>query len=231
MEEAAELRALARVERDPRQRVRLLAIANVRDGLPVDEAARATGMGRATLYRWLARERAGGPAALKDRPRAGRRRKLDAAQRAEVRTWILAGPDVERDGVVAWRGGGADRAGDGRAALQGQAGALQRLPAAGRVAPLGAGATAAPPRRRRPGGAGRLSANFPARVGEVGASLPPGTPVEVWFGDEMRVGQKGTLTRVWAARPAPARPPRARTATSRSTCSAPCARRATWGAR
>jgi transposase len=105
MEAAAELRALARVERDPRKRVRLLALANVRDGMPVDEAARATGMGRATLYRWLAREREGGPAALKDRPRAGRRRKLDAAQRAEVRTWILAGPDVERDGVVAWRGG------------------------------------------------------------------------------------------------------------------------------
>jgi transposase len=105
MEEAAELRALARVARDPRQRVRLLAIANVRAGMPVDEAARATGMGRATLYRWLARKRDGGPTALGDRPRAGRRRKLDAAQRAEVRAWVLAGPDVERDGVVAWRGG------------------------------------------------------------------------------------------------------------------------------
>ncbi len=104
MEAAGELRALARVERDPRQRVRLLAIANVRDGMPVDEAARATGMGRATLYRWLARERDGGPTALADRPRAGRRRKLDAAQRAEVRAWVLAGPDVERDGVVARRG-------------------------------------------------------------------------------------------------------------------------------
>jgi hypothetical protein len=32
MEEAAELRALARVERDPRKRVRLLAITNVREG-------------------------------------------------------------------------------------------------------------------------------------------------------------------------------------------------------
>ncbi len=105
MEEAAELRALARVERDPRQRVRLLAIANVREGMPVGDAARATGMGRATLYRWLARERTGGgPAALGDRPRPGRRRKLDAAQRAEVRAWVLAGPDVEKDGVVAWRG-------------------------------------------------------------------------------------------------------------------------------
>ena len=28
--------------------------------------------------------------------------------------------------------------------------------------------------------------------------MAPGTPVEVWFHDAMRVGQKGTLTRVWA---------------------------------
>ncbi len=104
MESAAELRALARVERDPRKRVRLLAIANVRDGMPVEDAARVTGMGRATLYRWLAREHTGGPAALADRPRSGRRPKLDAAQRAEVKAWVLAGPDVQHDGVVAWRG-------------------------------------------------------------------------------------------------------------------------------
>ena len=107
MVSATELRALARVERNPRKRVRLLAIANVRDGMAVEEAARAGGMGRATLSRWLARERPGGPAALGDHPRSGRRRKLDAEQRAEVKAWVLAGPDVERDGVVAWRGGDA----------------------------------------------------------------------------------------------------------------------------
>ncbi len=105
MEEAAELRALARVEREPRRRVRLLALANPREGMSVAAAARATGMGRATLYRWLAREQAGGPAALGDRPRAGRRRKLSPEQRAEVKAWVLAGPDREKDGVVAGRGG------------------------------------------------------------------------------------------------------------------------------
>lgn len=105
MASATEFRALARVERDPRKRVRLLAIANVQDGMTIDDAARTSGMGRATLYRWLARERTGGAAALGDRLRSGRRRKLDAAQRAEVKAWVLAGPEVERDGIVAWRGG------------------------------------------------------------------------------------------------------------------------------
>src|SRR4051812_25834804 len=114
MVSATELRALARVERDPRKRVRLLAIANVRDGMAVDGAARAGGMGRATLYRWLARERTGGPAALGDHPRSGRRRKLDAGQRAEVKAWALAGPDVGRGGGAAWGGGGGRGMGGGR---------------------------------------------------------------------------------------------------------------------
>jgi hypothetical protein len=35
---------------------------------------------------------------------------------------------------------------------------------------------------------------IPARVAEVRAKLAPGTPVEVWFQDEMRVGQKNKLT-------------------------------------
>ncbi len=51
MASATEFHALARVERDPRKRVRLLAIANVCDGMTVEQAARASGMGRATLYR------------------------------------------------------------------------------------------------------------------------------------------------------------------------------------
>ena len=43
--------------------------------------------------------------------------------------------------------------------------------------------------------------------------LPPeaaGKPVEIWFGDEARVGQQGTLTRVWARRGTRPRAPRDR---------------------
>ena len=35
-------------------------------------------------------------------------------------------------------------------------------------------------------------------MAEVRAGLAPGTPVEVWFQDEMRVGQKNKLTYRWA---------------------------------
>ena len=45
------------------------------------------------------------------------------------------------------------------------------------------------------------------------AALPPetaGQPVEIWFADEARVGQQGTLTRVWAKRGSRPRAPRDR---------------------
>lgn len=35
---------------------------------------------------------------------------------------------------------------------------------------------------------------------DVRDGLPPGTPIEVWFQDEARVGQKNKLTRRWARR-------------------------------
>jgi DDE superfamily endonuclease len=40
------------------------------------------------------------------------------------------------------------------------------------------------------------------------ASEHPGQSIELWFQDEMRVGQKGTLTRVWAAKGERATAPR-----------------------
>ena len=45
---------------------------------------------------------------------------------------------------------------------------------------------------------GRVQKNFAERVADIRAQLAPGTPVEVWFQDEMRVGQKNKLTYRWA---------------------------------
>jgi DDE superfamily endonuclease len=45
---------------------------------------------------------------------------------------------------------------------------------------------------------GRVQKNFAGRVAEIREDLAPGTPVEVWFQDEMRVGQKNKLTYRWA---------------------------------
>src|SRR5436309_1101106 len=99
----AELRALARRERDGRVSARLLALANALDGMSRDQAARAAGMDRQTLRDWVHRHDAEGVEGLRDRPRPGRPCALDEGQQAALKALILRGPKLERDGCVAWR--------------------------------------------------------------------------------------------------------------------------------
>src|SRR5881628_747305 len=99
----AELRALARRERDGRVSARLLALANALDGMSRDQAARAAGMDRQTLRDWVHRYNAEGLAGLSDRRRPGPRPRLSPEQEAELVTAVEQGPDPDRDGVVRWR--------------------------------------------------------------------------------------------------------------------------------
>ena len=57
------------------------------------------------------------------------------------------------------------------------------------------------------------------------AGVAPGTPIEVWFQDEARVGQQGTLTRVWAKRGSRPRAPCDRRYTSAWLFGAVCPER------
>jgi transposase len=99
----AELRALARRERDGRVSARLLALANALDGMSRDAAARAAGMDRQTLRDWVHRYNAEGLAGLRDRPRPGRPCGLDEGRQAALKGLVLKGPKLKRDGCVAWR--------------------------------------------------------------------------------------------------------------------------------
>ena len=99
----AELRALARRERDGRVSARLLALANALDGMSRDEAARAAGMDRQTLRDWVHRYNAEGVEGLRDRPRPGRPCALDEGRQAALKALVLRGPNLGRDGCVAWR--------------------------------------------------------------------------------------------------------------------------------
>ena len=62
------------------------------------------------------------------------------------------------------------------------------------------------------------------------AAVARGTPVEVWFADEARVGQQGTLTRIWARRGSRPRAPRDRRYTSAWLFGAVCPARRTGAA-
>ena len=101
---AAELRALARREPNARTRVRLLGVANVLGGMAIEPAARASGVGRSTLYVWLGRYGREGVDGLRDRPKSGRPRLLTPEQDAAFKARIEAGPAYEKDGVTAFRG-------------------------------------------------------------------------------------------------------------------------------
>ena len=99
----AELRRLARLERDGRVSARLLALASALEGIPREEAARLAGMTGQTLGDWVHRYNEEDVEGLKDRPRSGRPPRLAEGQQAALKALVLKGPDLKRDGCAAWR--------------------------------------------------------------------------------------------------------------------------------
>ena len=99
---AAELRRLARLEEDGRVACRLLALANALEGTSRAAAAEQAGMDRQTLRDWVIRFNEAGVEGLCDRPRSGRPAWLGEGQLATLRSWVLRGPDPDRDGLSSW---------------------------------------------------------------------------------------------------------------------------------
>ena len=96
------LRWHARHEANRRAALRMLAIANAREGMSRAEAARLVGMERQALRDAVVRYDAEGLAGLHDRPKPGRPERLSEAEQAAVAARVFRGPDPERDGVAAW---------------------------------------------------------------------------------------------------------------------------------
>jgi transposase len=96
------LRWHARHEANRRAALRMLAIANAREGMSRAEAARLVGMERQALRDAVVRYNAEGLAGLHDRPKPGRPERLTEAEQAALAARVFRGPDPERDGVSAW---------------------------------------------------------------------------------------------------------------------------------
>lgn len=94
------LRKKARQEKDGRVSSRLLALANVLEGMDRETAARQAGMTRQTLRDWVHRYNADGLAGLRDRPKGCPRRALTPEQEHELEALVLQGPEGNR---VRWR--------------------------------------------------------------------------------------------------------------------------------
>jgi transposase-like protein len=215
---AGDLRREAARCRDARAARRMLALALVLEGASREEAARAAGMDRQTLRDWVHRYNAEGLAGLHDRHRSGRKPRLTPEQEAELATAVEQGPDPDRDPRVGLR----PPEGRLRGALApGRPPSADRGPLRGPAARAHGRQGPAPARLHPPVGAAQAPEGGCGDAGGVqksfaelvAAALPEharGKPVEVWFQDEARVGQQGTLTRVWARRGTRPRAPRDR---------------------
>ena len=188
---AGEVRRIAKRAKDSAQARRLLAIAAVLDGASREDAAKIGGMDRQTLRDWVIRFNEQGADGLINIPSPGVPPKLGKKHRAFLARLVEEGPIPAVHGVVRWRAGDADSTAVARGvwALGFGRHDLSRLEGLGLLAceraaeGLQAGSC-------RHGG---VQKNFADRVAEVRAKLAPGTPVEVWFPAEMRVGRQTKL--------------------------------------
>lgn len=192
-----ELRRMARKEKSGRVAARMLAIANVLSGMSRGMAAQLAGMERQTLRDWVHRFNAEGRAGLRDRPRSGRSWELGEADRHTRCVIVETGPDPERDGLARWR-----RI-DLKTWLKNECGVAYHERSVGqRRKRLGYRHMSVRPAHPQgdPDARKDCKENFAAQVAAVLPARAKGHAIERWFQDEARVGQNGTLTRIWARR-------------------------------
>ena len=210
---APELRALARASRDADQTRRLLALAAIYEGASRGAAAEIGGVQRQTVRDWVAAFNGHGPSGLIDGKAPGQRPLLNPEQRQVLKRIVEAGPDPAVDGVVRWRL--IDLAQwiftEFSIAISKQT--LSRM-----LRQMGYRKLSARPRHHAQEGprrAGDFQKAFAARLAEIARGDAAGRPIEVWFADEARIGQKNKITRRWARRGTrPAAPRDQRTASA-----------------
>lgn len=193
---AAALREQARSEKDARVVRRALAIALVLEGNSRKAAARVVGLERQAVHDAIQRFNAEGWIGLYDRPRSGRPRKLTPEQQTALKAMVLAGPPPEGD-LSEYRVRHlvelARQDFDASYSLSGMRTVLKRLNLSwmtGRPIHPKADLEAQE----------AFKAAFPEVVRGVIAAHPGATALEIWFQDEARVGQKGSVTHLWADR-------------------------------
>jgi len=174
-----------------------MALAAVAEGKSREAAAAIGLMDRQTLRDWVHRFNAEGPGGLIARKSPGRPAKLSAAQKEDLRKWVEAGPETERPDLVRWRR--ADLAD----LLKERFDVECHETTVGRML-RGFGFSHISARARHPekddDAQEAFKKNFGERVAALTKELRPGTPVEIWFQDEARVGHKNGLVYQWARR-------------------------------
>src|ERR1700677_447731 len=158
---------------------------------------RIGGMDRQTLRDWVHRFNGSGLEGLVDNWTEGPKPRLSADQLAELAQMIEAGPDREKDGSSCWRRLDLKRVIAERFGVDFHPRYVGKL-----LKKLGFSHISARP--RHPAQDERIVEAFkklPARGSKAHVDgLPETAPVEIWFEDEARIGQKNGQVRQWARR-------------------------------
>jgi transposase len=190
-----ELQHLAKAIPQKRISLRFQAVILTLQNRSAPDIARALGCSRRAVQSWVARYNRGGVPALHERPHPGRPPRLAGTELRRFEERLEAGPRPE-DGVCTLRGGDLRRILEqefgvalGRQAVYNL---LHRLDFASLM-----------PRPQHEEANEEVQAFFQEIVVEqidAIAEAHPEQEIQVWFEDEARFGQQGTITRVWARR-------------------------------
>ena len=177
---------------------RLLALALVLEGHSRAEAARSCGMDRQTLRDWVIRYNEQGIAGLADHSHGGGAApKLSLEEKEQLAGWVRRGPDIAEDGVVRWR------LRDLRDRILARFFVPMHERSVGRILKTLTFSHISVRPRHPQADAAAQEAHKQNFADLVAAAIPPaarGKPIELWWQDEARVGQQGSLTRIWAER-------------------------------
>ena len=189
------LRALVLAEKAGSVTRRLLSLVTIYDGGSRADAARLGGVGLQTIRDWVLRFNFRGPDGLVNGKSTGHPSKLNDEQRRALVAMVEAGPTPAVHGVVRWRL--IDLAqwvfDEYRISVTKQI--LSR-----ELRALGYRKLSARPRHHAHDEA--AVAAFKKKVPDILATIAAtsGKPLELWFQDEARIGQKNKVTRRWAER-------------------------------
>ena len=194
--DAARLRELAKRSEDANQTRRLLALAAIYDGGSRTEAAKIGGVGLQTVRDWVLAFNAEGPAGLVNGKAPGNAPLLTQAHRQALLEIVESGPIPAVHGVVRWRL--IDLA---QWVFEEFRISISKQTLSRELRALGLRKLSARPRHHaQDAEAWRRLKNFAASLDEIAERDAAGKPIEIWFQDEARIGQKNKITRRWARR-------------------------------
>ncbi len=189
----AELQRLERVEKDARRAKKLRIILLGIEGWTAPAVAMAVGLSRRICQRWVHRYNELGLTGLDDLRGSESRIPLSPEQQAEVCRRLDVGP-TEADEVCTLRGKDVQRI------LANEFNLLRSLPGVYHLLHrLGYSCLRPRPRHRKadPAAIQMFQREWPGRLQAIAAEHPL-KRLRVYFQDESRFGQQGTITNVWA---------------------------------